>query len=87
MFVCTCRNRYIKRSIFISLFPIKCSVYVSSKTNNRNLVSPPPLFFNLFFGLYCILAFRDADIPKLDISSLWQLILRVFISYTELKPL
>lgn len=42
---------------------------------------------NLFFGPYCILAFKDADIPELDISSLWQLILWVFISYTELKPL
>lgn len=29
----------------------------------------------LFLGLCCILAFKDADIPELDISSVWQLLL------------
>lgn len=42
---------------------------------------------NLDFGPYCILASKDADIPKLDISSLWQLILQICISCPELKPL
>lgn len=41
----------------------------------------------LVFGPRCILAFKDADIPKLDISSLWQLIRRILIRSTELETL
>lgn len=42
---------------------------------------------NLVFGPFCILASKDADIPKLDISSLWQLVPQICVSYPEFKPL